>query len=127
ILVGYRAQRAPTELQFENELVTYTTVTRLTNNYLIMEVINGDSVTFGKFGDTGMLFERLYTFRDDLNPYDPGNSIRHSRVTFGANRVTRFVRRSIRFYEKKDNQLELYCEDNTPAYVHRLATDVSDN
>ncbi|MCA9090767.1 MAG: hypothetical protein KDA90_19265 [Planctomycetaceae bacterium] len=124
--VGHKAQHAPTELSFENELVTYTTVTRLKEDLLYMEVIRGKSVSYGDFGNSGLLQMRLYTFRNDLNPYDPDNSIRNSRVTYGANRVNRFVRRAIRFYKQGNNGPELYCDDTTPTYVHRLATDTGE-
>ncbi|MCA8992192.1 MAG: hypothetical protein KDA69_11380, partial [Planctomycetaceae bacterium] len=125
-LVGYRQQFAPTELSFNSEIIRYTTVTRLHDDHLHMEVIRGQSHTFGPFGnssgsdDGGFLSQRLNTFRTDLNPYDPYNSIRHSRVTYGANRVNRFVRKAIRFYSEDG----LYVEDKTRRYVHRLSADI---
>lgn len=122
-LVGYKAQFAPVELHVVGEVITYTTVTRLnrSENILTMEVVNGHSVTHGNFGSgDGLLRLRMYTFRDHLNPYNPNNSIAYSRVTYGANKVNRFVRKAIRFYDEDG----LYCEDNTRTYVHRLATDV---
>ncbi|MCA9030865.1 MAG: hypothetical protein KDA66_08665, partial [Planctomycetaceae bacterium] len=117
---------SPAELSFNSEIIRYTTVTRLHDDLLHMEVVNGRSLTFGPFGnssgsdDGGFLSQRLNTFRTDLNPYDPYNSIRHSRVTYGANRVNRFVRKAIRFYSEDG----LYVEDKTRRYVHRLSADI---
>lgn len=134
-LVGYKSQFAPTELSTASEVIRYTTVTNLnphnndnsdtaSNSYqntLDLKIINGQSETWGTFGDTSDLSIRLYTNRDDLNPYDPYNSIRHSRVTFGANRVNRFVRTQIRFYDKDG----LFLTNSDDIYVHRLAIDNS--
>jgi hypothetical protein len=120
-LIGYKGQFAPAELEIAGELVKFTTVTQLTEYYLVMEITGGHSETWGAFGNNSHLRLRLFTTRDDLNPYDPNNSLQHSRVTFGANRVNRFVRRAIRFYDAEG----LYAEDTTPKYVHRLATDVT--
>ena len=79
-----------------------------------MAVIDGSSETFGAFGDTGGLTLALFTTRHDLNPYDPENSIRYSRVTFGANRVGYFKRTAIRFYAEDG----LYLSDVTQRFVH---------
>lgn len=119
-LIGYKRQRAPAELSSIGEVVRYTTVTQLAENNLMMYIKDGTSISWGEFGEVGSLFIKLYTLRDDLNPYDHNNSIRHSRVTFGANRVNRFRRRAIRFYSADG----LYAESTTSRYVHRLATDV---
>jgi hypothetical protein len=117
--VGYKGQFAPAELEIAGEIVRFTTVTRLSNFNLVLEIRNGQSATWGSFGNTSFLRLRLLTARTDLNPYDPDNSLRHSRVTFGANRVNRFVRKEIRFYSSEG----LYAADATPRYVHRLAAD----
>ena len=97
-LIGYKSQHAPAELAKNNERVSYTTVTQLHDGHLMMYIKNGLSDSWGEFGESGALFIKLLTSRDDLNPYDHNNSIRHSRVTYGANRVKRFRRKAIRFY-----------------------------
>jgi hypothetical protein len=119
-LIGYLGQFSPTELATPNEKITYTTVTRLHDNKLRMFIRNGTSTTWGPFGSDRSLYIWLWSFRSHLNPYDPSASIRNSRVTYGANRVTRFCRREIRFYDVNGN---LYVRDNTTRYVHQLAGD----
>ncbi len=116
-LLGYYRHQAPTEFSTINEKVTYTTATSINGRYLHMEVINGNSITFGTFGTDNSLRARLYTNRDDLNPYHPNNSVKHSRVTFGANRVSYFRRNEIRFYDADGN---LYAKSEEDVYIHLL-------
>ncbi|WP_417850534.1 hypothetical protein [Thalassoglobus sp.] len=116
-LLGYYRHQAPTEFSTINEKVTYTTATSINGRYLHMEVINGNSITFGTFGTDNSLRARLYTNRDDLNPYHPNNSVKHSRVTFGANRVSYFRRNEIRFYDADGN---LYAKSEDDVYIHLL-------
>ncbi len=119
-LIGYRSQHFPTELEYNGELIQYTTVTRLHDHRLQMYIKSGTSASFGAFGGTENLHVSLLTLREDLNPYDPENSLKYSRVTFGANRVNRFVRREIRFYSEEG----LYATESTDRYVHKLSIDV---
>ncbi|MCA9052438.1 MAG: hypothetical protein KDA75_01310 [Planctomycetaceae bacterium] len=106
------------ELLTTVERIQYTCVTRINDNRLTMEVTNGDSVTYGSFGGEGWLRIRLWTHRDRLNSYDPDNSIKHSRVTFGANRVIRFVRTEVRYYTADGDVIV----DEEDTYVHQLAS-----
>lgn len=117
-LVGYQHQQAPTELNTVNELVKYTTVTEIHGNYLDMSVENGTSTTYGVFGANNSLKVRLYTFRNDLNPYEINNSINHSRVTFGANRVSYFKRTAIRCYVENG---DLFAQSVADTFVHQLS------
>lgn len=116
-LVGYLRQQAPVELAIPNEKIRYTTVTAINGDFLDMAIINGTSSTFGQFGQDNSLRARLYTSRTHLNPYKPNNSITHSRVTFGANRVSYFKRTAIRVFIANN---ELYVESNTDTFVHQL-------
>ena len=122
-LVGYHRQQAPTELSTSNELIKYTTVTAIRGEFLDMEVVNGSSTTFGEFGVDSAMKVRLYTNRNDLNPYEPNNSILHSRVTFGANRVSYFKRTAIRVYEVNG---DLYAQDENDTFVYQLNTGVAE-
>ena len=116
-LVGTSSQHAPTELNTPGETIRFTTVTRIQNHRLLLYVKDGRSDTWEEFGGSGSLYLDVLTARDDLNPYDPENSIRHSRVTFGANRVNQFCRTAIRFYSSEG----LFLDHREVEDVHRLA------
>ena len=121
-LVGYLSQQAPVEFNTQDEVVSYTTVTALeqaNGQHLTMAVKNGTSTTYGTFGNNNSLKVWLFTERNDLNPYDPNNSIENSRVTFGSNHVQYFKRKAIRFYDANG---DLYAESTTERFVHQLAT-----
>jgi hypothetical protein len=105
------------ELLTTVERIQYTCVTRISSSRIFMEINNGDSVTYGHFGGDGSLRVRLWSGRSDLNNYNPNHSINHSRVTFGANRVNRFLRTEIRFYATDGTVIT----DETDRYVHQLA------
>ena len=118
-LVGYKRQFAPTEFNVAIEEVTYTSVTEVQNAKLNLYVSNGNSVTFGTFGDSGTtsLKIQLDTARSNLNDFDATNSTRNSRVTYGANRVNKFVRTEVRYY----TDAGLYYTDSNAVVVHELA------
>lgn len=117
-LIGYKTQKAPTELYYAIERLTYTTVIEVTNAKLNLFVSNGDSLTWGTFGDDGTtaLKIQLDTARTNLNGFDPTLSIRHSRVSYGANRVNRFARSAIRYYTAAG----LHYTDTTETVIHEL-------
>lgn len=117
-LVGYKQQHAPTEFYVAIERVTYTTVTRIDiNGDLDMYVKNGQSVTWGTFGESAALWIELATSRTNLNDYDAENSVQHSKVSYGANRVNRFVRKEVRYY----TAIGLHHTDATERVIHELA------
>lgn len=105
------------ELLTTVERIQYTCVTRISYSRTILEIKNGNSVTYGNFGGDGSLRLRLWTSRSNLNTYDPERSIAHSRVTFGANRVNRFLRTEVRYYADDGTVVT----DTTDRYVHQLA------
>jgi hypothetical protein len=105
------------ELLTTVERVQYTCCTRLYDHRLYLEIKNGSSVTWGNFGGDSYLQLKLWSDRSNLNSYNPGNSIAHSRVTFGANRVNRFLRTEIRYYTADGDVIV----DGTDTYVHQLA------
>ena len=120
-LVGYKQQFAPTELYVAVERVSYTTITELNGSHLDMFVNNGQSVTWGTFGSnnaTGSLKVQLGTSRTNLNNYDAENSVTHSKVSYGANRVNQFMRTEVRYYTAAG----LHHTDESDRVVHQLAT-----
>ncbi len=120
-LIGYRRQHAPAELHIAVERLTYTTVTEVVNHKVKLYVADGHSVTWGDFGDssTTTLKVELDTWRSHLNDWDSEGPIRHSRVSYGANRVNKFLRKQVRYYTSAG----LHHTDTTERYVHRLAED----
>lgn len=115
--LGAKRHLNSAELLTTVERIQFTCVTRVSSGRLTMEVRNGDSVTYGQFGNDGSLRMRLWTDRSNLNNYNPSNSLNHSRVTFGANRVNRYMRTEIRFYATDGTVLT----DETDRYVHQLS------
>jgi hypothetical protein len=120
-LIGYKRQHAPAELCIGIERLTYTTVTEVSNHKVKLYVTNGQSVTWGAFGDTSTtsLKVELDTWRSKLNDWDSEGPIRHSRVAYGANRVNKYLRREVRYYTESG----LHHTDTTERYVHRLVED----
>lgn len=120
-LIGYRRQHAPAELYYAIERLTYTTVTEVQNNRLKLFVANGESLTWGEFGDDGTssMKVELLTERANLNEWNPDHSINHSRVTYGANRVNKYVRSEIRYYTESG----LHYTDSNESVIHRLTED----
>lgn len=118
-LIGYKRQHAPAELYVAVERLTYTTVTQVLNRRVALFVTNGHSATWGDFGDTSTttLKVELDTWRTALNDWDSEGPIRHSRVSYGANRVNQFLRKEVRYYTAAG----LHYTDTTERYVHRLA------
>ena len=101
-LVGYRSQHAPAELNVVDEVITFTTATEIIltgTDRVRMEVINGQSTSWGTFGGTTSLRLTLPTGMDHLNDWNPVHSITNSRVTFGSNRVIVYKRTAIRYYK----------------------------
>ena len=106
------------ELLTTVERIQFTCVTKIDSGRVTMEVRNGDSVTFGQFGNDNSLRVRLWTNRSNLNNYNPNHSLNHSRVTFGANRVNRYLRSEVRYYATDGTIIT----DETDRYVHQLAS-----
>jgi hypothetical protein len=117
-LVGYRRQHAPAELHIANEVIRFTTATEIDNNSILMEVIDGTSESWGEFGGERALRQRVSVNLDNLNDFDPLDSIRNSRVTFGANRVQMFKRTELRYYSESG----LHQTVTTDAIVEQWAS-----
>lgn len=121
-VLAYRNSDHNGEMEASVDYVTYTTVTELHDDHMHLEIVNGNSITWGEFGGGHNLRILLYTWRNNLNNYNADHSIEHSRVAFGANRVNRFVRREVRFYTATG--LHHKIEEDT--YVHQLMVDNPD-
>ncbi|MCA9026103.1 MAG: hypothetical protein KDA86_12920 [Planctomycetaceae bacterium] len=118
-VLGYDNHTHHGEFEASVDYVTFTTVTRMHDDHMHLQIINGNSITWGEFGGESNLNLRINTWRNNFNDYDPEFSIANSRVTFGANRVNRFVRREVRYYSADG----LYQTDEEDKYVHQLVVD----
>jgi hypothetical protein len=100
-LVGYKSQFAPAELNVTDEVITYTTGVEVqTDGRVRMEVINGVSATWGDFDGDRALRLRVASDIENLNDWDPLDSIKNSRIGYGANRIVMFKRTEIRYYNQ---------------------------
>ncbi|MBX3442918.1 MAG: hypothetical protein KF774_10970 [Planctomyces sp.] len=117
-LVGYKNQHHPAELHVSNETITFTTVTRVQGAKITMEVLNGNSQSFGEFGGESYLRLAVTTQQANLNGFDADYSVNHSRCGWGANRVPKFSRTAIRYL---DGDGQVLAEDATERVIHQLA------
>lgn len=100
-LVGYKSQFAPAELNVTDEVITYTTGVEVqTDGRIRMEVINGVSATWGDFDGDRALRLRVASDIENLNDWDPLDSIKNSRIGYGANRIVMFKRTEIRYFNQ---------------------------
>lgn len=86
-------------LSHGEEIIRWTQRIRVADGQLIFEVVDGDSMTWGRFGKPGELSISTRTLRTNLNAYHPRVSVANSGVTFGKNRVHKFILREVRAYD----------------------------
>jgi hypothetical protein len=88
------------------ETITFTVSMRLSSfGDMIFKVKNGQSTTWGAFGENNSLRISESSTVSDLSGYDPEQSARLSRVGSGRNRVTAFRIKQIRYYDVYNNLL----------------------
>jgi hypothetical protein len=90
--------RPDSEFETTGEVVTWTQRVTRSNGRLYFRISDGNSTTWGAFGDTSSLTESVSTNLPDLNLYDPAVSVDNSGVTFAANRVDCLVLERVRIY-----------------------------
>jgi hypothetical protein len=69
---------------------------------LTFGVSNGNSQTWGSFGNGQSMTLSVPFNRTNLNYYDPSTSLSNSYVGFGSNRVQQVVRTAVRYYSSGD-------------------------
>ena len=78
------------KLQTNNETITYTMVMEIANGTLTFSIINGNSTTWGQFGQAQNLQVANTTSTiQNLGGYNPQTSITQSEIGYAANRVWR--------------------------------------
>ncbi len=100
-------------LRYNNEVITFTTVVDVTGsgNTTAIQVINGQSSSWGTFGGSTMLMS-VNANINNLNSWLPSTSINNSDVLYGGNRVAMFQRTEIR-YQRKGSQIQRVKKDET--------------
>lgn len=88
----------PAVMQTANEVVTFTMSMQMQGSTLTFGVSNGNSQTWGSFGNGQSLNLSVGFDGTNLNSYDPQTSLSNSRVGFGSNRIQQAVRTQVRYY-----------------------------
>jgi hypothetical protein len=102
-------------LQTDNEIITYTIVMEVANGNLAFSIINGNSTTWGQFGQAQNLqVASATTTIQNLEGYDPQTSVTQSEIGYAANRVAMFALTKIRYYDANG----LVNTDSTERIVH---------
>ena len=100
------------ELSSGAEMITWTKRLETDGTLLKFEVCNGESATWGVFGDE-MKITSAVSY-PDLNAYDTKVSASNSCITFGANRVDALAIMQVRKY-RADGEVLV---DNTPRILY---------
>jgi hypothetical protein len=116
-LVDYRNQHHPSDLHNDNETITFTTATQTGSGKIQMEVLNGNSTSFGTFGGEASLQAAVNLPKADLSDFDSDYSLQHSGCGWGKNRVAKVSRKAIRYYDKQGS---LAGQDTTERVIHQL-------
>ncbi len=101
-------------LQTTGETITWTQQMTLSDGQMSFAVVNGNSDTWGNFGDESSIALVGSTTLENLNAYHPDLSVADSGVGYGANRVVSLTLVEIRVYSAAG----LVSQDTTPRLVY---------
>jgi hypothetical protein len=104
-----------TLLQNSNETVTWTQRMTLSNGQLSFSIQNGNSQTWGQFGNGNSIALQVATNLEKLNNYSSAISVANSGVGYSANRVSSLTLTAVRAYS--DNGL--VAQNTTPQVVYQ--------
>lgn len=82
-------------LRYEQEKITWTQKLRIEDGLLTLDIDDGQSQTWGSFGESGILRFSVPTTLTRLNDYQPRISIEESGIGFAGNRVSSLVLRKL--------------------------------
>jgi hypothetical protein len=105
-------------LSHAGEVVTWTSSMTVGGNVLTFTVDNGNSTSWGSFGNGNSLQVSYGTSLTNLNNYSPNFSVSNSGVGFASNRVQSLVLKQVRYTLSTGDVLV----DNTPRVVHQSET-----
>ncbi|WP_345322108.1 hypothetical protein [Novipirellula rosea] len=90
-----------------DEKIQWTTRMELDSNGLLkVQILNGTSTTWGKFGGKSNLLVSTQTTLANLNTYDPNITANSSGVEFGNQRVNKLILRKVRVYTNNKKSIE---------------------
>ncbi|MBI3838035.1 MAG: hypothetical protein HY288_08890 [Planctomycetia bacterium] len=104
-----------TLLQNNNETVTWTQRMSLTDGQLSFAIQNGNSQTWGQFGNGNSIALQVPTNLQNLNGYNTAVSVANSGVGYSANRVSSLVLNAVRAYSVSG----LAAQNTTPQIVYQ--------
>lgn len=99
----------------QNETITWTTKMSVAQNNLTFEVANGNSTTWGAFGNDGELQLSVGALLASLDGYSTNVSLDNSGVPYASNRVTSLTLKAVRWYSASGTLLQ---QNTTPQLVH---------
>jgi hypothetical protein len=103
------SRSAPTNepLHIDEEVLRWVQRTEVHGGVLTFEIINGESSSWGDFGNDGRLKLTVATSLTTLNSYRPGTPIEESGVSFAGNRVRSLVLTKLRWWDSAGNVYEM--------------------
>jgi len=88
------------QFQTAGETITWTQRLTLSGGTLYFKITNGQSTTWGPFGEHhSRLSVNTASQIDNMDKYDPGLSVSNSRPSFGMNRVASMTLLQVRYYQ----------------------------
>lgn len=102
-------------LNTQNETVTWTQQMYINEGTLVYDVNNGQSITWGQFGQESNLQVSYPTTLTNLGAYDPNVSVKRSGVTWESNRVSSLTLLQVRYYA----QGQLIATSTSPLVVYQ--------
>lgn len=97
-LTQFANSRSIALLATEDEQITYTLKMKVADGRLTVNTANGTSTTWGSFGGERMTISRG-TSLQDLGKYSPNISAKHSKVSYGGNRVRQMTLKEVRYLD----------------------------
>jgi hypothetical protein len=96
-------------LQNVNETINWVQRLRVDDGVLSFEVVDGNSTSWGAFGNDGSLAFSTPTSLESLNGYRPAISIGESQVGYAGNRVQRLLLKKLTWVTDDGESHELYA------------------
>ncbi len=103
-----------TLLQNQDETVTWTQRMTLSGGQLTFALVNGNSQTWGTFGNGSSMKVGGASNLTNLNTYDPSDSVANSGIGYASNRVTSLTLVKVRAYTAAG----LAAQDTSPKVIY---------